>query len=100
MVYADVPRVGIIEDDLVDSIVSGSVGPHGWMGVGVDTKQWQNGRHFLLWKLQGRENKETSPHDSCSKLTWPHNLNRVLKERIDSEISCNESFHNYDTASC
>ena len=55
MVYSDIPRVGIIEDDLVDSIVSGSVGPHGWMGVGVDTKQWQNGRHFLLWRLQGRE---------------------------------------------
>ena len=55
MVYSDVPRVGIIEDDLIDSIVSGSVGPHGWMGVGIDTKQWQNGRHFLLWRLQGRE---------------------------------------------
>ena len=47
------PRVGIIKADLIDSIVSGSVGPYGWPGMGIDTKQWQYGRHFLLWRLNG-----------------------------------------------
>jgi hypothetical protein len=46
-----IPRVGIIEDDLIDSIVSGGVGPHGWTGIGVDSKERQDGRNFLLRRL-------------------------------------------------
>ena len=51
--HIHIPRVGIIKDDLIDSIVSSSVGPHGRAGMGVDTKQRQNGRYFLLWRLKG-----------------------------------------------
>ena len=80
--YIHVPRVGIIKADLIDPIVSGSVGPYGWMGMGVDTKQWQNGRHFLLWRLKGRKNKKRETHlmlyddknlqpQSCAKCSVP-----------------------------
>jgi hypothetical protein len=46
-----IPRVGVIEDDLIDSIVSGGVGAHGRTGIGVDSKQRQDGRNFLLRRL-------------------------------------------------
>ena len=38
IMYMYIPRVGIIKDDLIDTIMSGSVGPHSRPSMGIDTK--------------------------------------------------------------
>ena len=47
------PGVRIVKDYLIDSIVGSRVSPNRGSSMGIDSEQWQDGCHFLLWRLKG-----------------------------------------------